>query len=274
MNPVQVIAVAGGRGGSGKTNVAVNLALGLADLGRRTMVLDADLAMANVHELLGLSPHRTLADVLRGHCSIEQVVLQLGGGIRILPGSCGDLDMTQLSLTQQAGLIHAVSEMQDAPDVLLIDTASGITESTLNFIHASRHVMVVVRDEPASINDAYSFIKLLNRNYGISRFHILASMVHSRYEGRALFNTLLKITDSALSVVLEYLGDIPFDENVRHAAKKRRAVYDAYPTSKSTSAYKKIANKIDNWLLPSNPTAHLEFFGDRLFCAPRARLAC
>lgn len=149
MNPVQVIAVAGGRGGSGKTNVAVNLALGLADLGRRTMVLDADLAMANVHQLLGLSPHRTLADVLRGHCSIEQVMLQLGGGIRILPGSYGDLDMTQLSLTQQAGLIHAVSDMQDAPDVLLIDTASGITESTLNFIHASRHVMVVVRDEPA-----------------------------------------------------------------------------------------------------------------------------
>ncbi|EIK52428.1 flagellar number regulator FleN [Stutzerimonas stutzeri TS44] len=273
MNPVQVIALAGARGGSGKTNVAVNLALALAGLGRRTMILDADLAMANVHQLLGLLPRQTLADVLRGHCSIEQVVMQLSGGISILPGSCGDVGMSRLSLAQQAGLIHAVSDMQAAPDVLIVDTASGIAESTLNFIHASRHVLVVVRDEPASIKGAYSLIKLLNCNYGISRFHILASMTNNYHEGRALFTKLLKITDSALNVVLEYLGDIPFDENVRYATQKCRTVLDAYPTSKSSNAYKKIANRIDNWPLPENPTSHIEFFGERLFYPRSTRLA-
>lgn len=273
MDPVQVIAITGGRGGSGKTNVAVNLALALADLGQRVMVLDTDLAMGNVHQLLGLAAPRDLSDVMRGSCSIEQTVLQLSGGIRILPGSCGDASMTRLEPAKQAGLIHAVSDMADAPDVLIVDTASGIADSTLNFIRASRHALVVVRDDPASISGTYNFIKLLSRNYGVTHFNVLANMTHNRHEGRALFTKLLKVTDQHLSVVMEYLGDIPFDENVRYAAQKFRAVYEAYPTSKSSSAYAKIAHKIESWPLPVYPKAHLEFFGDRLFYPSRIRLA-
>ncbi|WP_167462981.1 MinD/ParA family protein [Pseudomonas songnenensis] len=273
MNPVQVIAVTGGRGGCGKTNVTVNLALGLASLGRRVMILDADLALANAHVLLGLTSKQTVADVLRGTCSAEQAMLTFKGNVRLLPGTCGDLSMANLTATQQAGLIHAVSDIRDTPDALIIDTASGISDSTMNFIRASRQVLVVITDEPASLNGAYNLIKLLNRNYGINHFHVLANMTRTPHEGRALFSRLVQITDRFLSVVLDYLGDVPFDESVRAAAQKRRAVFEAYPKSKCAMAYQKLAKKVDEWPLPVYPRAHLEFFGDNLLNPALERLA-
>lgn len=262
MNPVQVIAVTSGRGGVGKTNVAINLAMGLADFGRRVVLLDADLALANVDALLGLTAESNLADVISGKCTLEEVILPGPGGVCIVPGASGERHMTQLSSTQQAGLIHAFSEIGDSLDVLVIDTASGIGESVLSFVRAAREVLVVVCDEPTSINDAYMLIKLLSQEHGISRFHVLANMTRTPLEGRGLYKKLLNLTDSFLCVVVYYLGEVPFDESVRKAAHKYRAVYDAFPKSKCTRAYRDIAQKVDSWPLPADPSAYLEFFGD------------
>ena len=273
MNAVQVIAVAGGRGGCGKTNVAVNLALALAALGRQTMILDADLTLANAHLLLGLVAKRTIADVLCGTCSVEQAMLtHKRKNVRLLPGASGDLSMANLSVAQQAGLIHAVSEISESLDVLIIDTAAGISETTLKFVQASRQILVVITDEPASINGAYNLIKLLSRNYGVTHFHIVTNMTRSLHEGRALFARLVQITDRFLSVVLDYLGDLPFDEKVRSAAQKYQCVFEAYPKSNCAITYQKLAQKIDRWPLPAYPRAHLEFFGDRLLTAPLEQL--
>ncbi len=264
MHPVQVIAVTGGKGGVGKTNVSVNLALALADLGRRVMLLDADLGLANVDVLLGLQPKRTLADVVDGKCDLKDVIIQGPGGIRIVPAASGTQSMVQLSPMQHAGLIQAFSEISDNLDVLIVDTAAGIGDAVVSFVRAAQEVLVVVCDEPTSITDAYALIKLLNRDHGITRFRVLANMAHSPQEGRNLFAKLSKVTDRFLDVALQYVGAIPYDEAVRKAVQKQRAVYEAMPRSKSALAFRAIAQKVDSWPLPANPRGHLEFFVERL----------
>jgi flagellar biosynthesis protein FlhG len=243
--------------------------MGLADLGRRVVLFDADLALASVDTLLGLTAELNVADVISGKCTLDEVMLQGPGGIRIVPGTSGERDMAQLSSTQHAGLISVFSEIGDSLDVLVIDTGPGIGETVLSFVRAAREVLVVVCDEPSSINDAYMLIKLLSQDHGISRFHLLANMTRTPLEGPALFKKLLKLTDHFLCVVVHYLGEVPFDMSVRKAALKHRAVSDAYPKSKCALAYRDIAKSVDNWPLPADPSAYVEFFAERLIRAPR-----
>ena len=263
--PVQVIAVTGGKGGVGKTNVSVNLALALADLGRKVVLLDADFGLANVDVLLGLQPTHTLADVMDGKCDFRDVLLAGPGGVRIVPASSGTQSMVEMTPMQHAGLIQAFSELGDNIDVLIIDTAAGIGDSVTSFVQAAQEVVRVVCDEPTSITDAYALLKLLNRNHGMTRFRVLANMAHSPQEGRNLFNKLVKVTERFLDdVTLQYLGAVPYDEMVRKAVQKQRAVYDAYPRAKSSQAFKGMAQQIDSWPLPNTPRGHLEFFVERL----------
>lgn len=268
MHPVQVIAVTAGKGGVGKTNVSVNLALALADLGRRVMLLDADLGLANVDVLLGLTPKRTLADVIEGRCELRDVLLLGPGGVRIVPAASGTQSMVHLSPMQHAGLIQAFSDISDNLDVLVVDTAAGIGDSVVSFVRAAQEVLLVVCDEPTSITNAYALIKLLNRDHGMTRFRVLANMAHSPQEGRNLFAKLTKVTDRFLDVALQYVGVIPYDESVRKAVQKQRAVYEAFPRSKASLAFKAVAQKVDSWPLPANPRGHLEFFVERLVQHP------
>lgn len=263
--PVQVIAVTGGKGGVGKTNVSVNLSIALADLGRKVVLLDADFGLANVDVLLGLQPKRTLAEVMDGKCDLRDVLLTGPGGIKIVPASSGTQRMAEMTPVQHAGLINAFSELGDNIDVLIIDTAAGIGESVTNFVQAAQEVIMVVCDEPTSITDAYALIKLLNRNHGLKLFRVLANMEHGPHEGRNLFNRLVKITERFLDdVTLQYLGAVPYDEMVRKAVQKQHAVYEAYPRAKSSLAFKMMAQQINNWPLARTPRGHLEFFVERL----------
>ncbi|HSB95554.1 MAG TPA: P-loop NTPase, partial [Spongiibacteraceae bacterium] len=190
MHPVQVIAVTGGKGGVGKTSVSVNLSVALAQMGRRVALLDADLGLANVDIMLGLNAKHNLEDVLAGTYSLLDIMLQGPGGIRIIPASSGTQHMSQLSALEHAGLIHAFSEISEQIDVLIIDTAAGISDSVISFVRAAQEVLVVVCDEPSSITDAYALMKLLNRDYGVSRFRVLANMTRTAQEGQNLFNKL------------------------------------------------------------------------------------
>jgi len=264
MHPVQVIAVTSGKGGVGKTNVAVNLSIALSDLGRRVMLMDADLALANVDVLLGLTPRQTLEDVINGECDLADVLLEGPGGIRIVPAASGAQVMVQLSAAQHSGLIQAFSTISEDLDVLIIDTADGIGDAVVSFVRAAQEAIVVVCDEPTSIADAYALIKLLNREHGISRFRILANMVYTPQEGRNLFGKLTRISEQFLDVSLHYLGAVPYDESVRKAVQKQKAVFEAFPRSKSALAFKTIAQKIDSWPLADSPRGHLEFFVERL----------
>ncbi|NLD15745.1 MAG: MinD/ParA family protein [Gammaproteobacteria bacterium] len=264
-NPVQVIAVTGGKGGVGKTNVSVNLSVALANLGRRVVLLDADFGLANVDVLLGLEPKRTLAEVMAGECDLRDVLLTGPAGVKIVPASSGTQSLVEMTPMQHAGLIQAFSELGDNLDVLIIDTAAGIGDSVTSFVRAAQEVVLVVCDEPTSITDAYALIKLLNKQFGMNRFRVLANMAHSPQEGRNLYNKLVNVTERFLDdVALQYLGAVPYDEMVRKAIQRQKPVYEAYPRSKASQAFRAIAQKVDAWPLAATPKGHLEFFVDRL----------
>ena len=264
VHSVQIIAVTGGKGGVGKTTVAVNLSVALAKLGRRVVLLDGDLGLANIDILLGLSPQYTLADLIEGRCELSDVLLRGPGGIRIVPAASGIQSMVHLSPTQHAGLIQAFSEIGDSLDVLVIDTAAGIGSSVVSLVQAAHEVLLVVCDEPTSITDAYALIKLLNRDYAMDRFRVLVNMAQSPQEGRALFAKLTKITDHFLDVTLQYVGAVPYDECARRAVQKQRAVFEHFPRSKCAQAFQDIALKVDTWPLLTTPGGHMEFFVERL----------
>ncbi|MEQ3692718.1 MAG: MinD/ParA family protein [Alcanivorax sp.] len=263
-HPVQVIAVTGGKGGVGKSNVSVNLGIALSEMGRRVVILDADLGLANIDILLGISANRTIENVLQGECDLRDVMVRGPGGIRIVPASSGTQKLSQLNTMEHAGLIQAFSEIGDDIDVLIVDTAAGISDSVMSFVRASQEVLVVVTDEPTSITDAYAQIKLLNRDYGLFRFRVVANMVRSPQEGTALFSKLTKVTDRFLDVAMQYVGAVPMDEAVRRAVQRQKAVIEAYPRSKAAISFRALAKKVDSWPLPSSPRGHLEFFVDRL----------
>ncbi|WP_455217863.1 MinD/ParA family protein [Kaarinaea lacus] len=266
-HPVRVIAVTGGKGGVGKTNVSVNLGVSLASQGKDVMLMDADLGLANVDVMLGLQPGYDLSHVLNGTRTLEEVICHGPHGMRIVPASSGIQAMAELSSSEHAGVIQAFSEINFNPDVLIIDTAAGISDSVVAYSRAAQEVIVVVCDEPASITDAYALIKLLNRDYGIHRFRIVTNMVHSAQDGRLLYNKILKVTDRFLDVALDFTGVIPEDEYLRKAIQKQRSVVEAYPRSKSSIAFKKLATKADSWPFPTSAGGQLEFFVERLIQA-------
>ncbi len=262
--PVQVIAVTGGKGGVGKSNISVNLSIALAEMRRRVVLLDADLGLANIDVLLGLKAEKNLADVLSGEVSLEDVMVTGPAGIKVVPASSGIQQMAALGPQEHAALIHAFSELSHQLDVLVVDTAAGISDTVVSFVRASQEVIVVVCDEPSSITDAYALIKLLNKEHDMFRFRVVANMTRSAQEGQGLFNKLNMVCERFLDVSLQYVGHVPFDENVRKAVQRQKPILEYAPNCKAAMAIRKIAEQVDGWPLPSSARGHLEFFVERL----------
>ena len=261
--PVQVIAIAGGKGGVGKTSIAVNLAMTMAMSGKETMLLDADLGLANVDVLLGLQPTHHLGHLLDGHCGIADVVLEAPHGLKIVPATSGVHRMAELSTAEHAGLIRAFCSYANPVDTLIVDTAAGISESVTMFCAASREVLIVVCDEPASLTDAYALIKVLSREYGVRRFRMVANRVATVQQGRDLCEKLTRVADRFLEVGIEFAAAIPEDEFLQRAIRRQQAVVEAYPGSRSALAFKNLAQAADKWVNTTEIGGHLEFFTER-----------
>ena len=264
LNSVQTIAVTGGKGGVGKTNFSVNLAIELAKLGRKVILLDADLGLANVDILLGLRAQYTLEDLLEGQCTINDLLLEGPHGLKVIPASSGTQELVQLNALQHSAIIHEFSQLQEDIEFLIIDTAAGISDTVMSFVRAAQEVLLVVCNEPTSITDAYAMLKLMNSRYRLDRFHVVANMVKTAQEGVEVYQKLLKVTDRFMDVALSFDGMVPFDANLRKAVRRQKALCEAYPTSAAALAVRKIALNIDRWPLPMNPRGHTEFFVDKL----------
>lgn len=263
--PVRVVCVTSGKGGVGKTNITVNLALALSLQNQRVMLLDADLGLANVDVILGLQPRYNLSNVFNQERTLDEVIVTGPNGIRIIPASSGIKHMAELTPAENAGIINAFSELNDSLDILLIDSAAGISDSVVSFSRASHDVIVVVCDEPASITDAYALIKLLSQEYDMVRFQILANRVATAQEGRELFNKLVRVSDRFLDVNLSFCGCIPEDPQLRKAVQAQRAVVEAFPSSRSTEAFHRLAAQIiGRWPMPRTASGYLQFFIERL----------
>lgn len=263
-NKTKVIAVTGGKGGVGKTSVSLNTAIAIAQTGKSVLVLDADLGLANCDVMLGLRVGKNLSHVLSGEATLDEILVEGPAGIKIVPATSGSIDMVELSPAQHAGLIRAFSELKTHVDVFIVDTAAGISDMVLSFARASQEVLVVVCDEPTSITDAYALIKVLNRDHDVTRFKVVANMVRTLKEGHGLFKKLTTVTDRFLDVNLELTAVIPFDDNLRKAVRKQKAIVDAFPRSPSAVAFKTLATKIGNWPTPQHASGNLEFFIEQL----------
>jgi flagellar biosynthesis protein FlhG len=261
--PVKVIAVTGGKGGVGKTVVAVNLGAALAQLGRNTMLLDADLGLANVDVLLGIRARMNLEHVINGECALADVILTASSGLKVVPASSGSFDMATLKRTQHAGLIQAFSELLEPLDLLLIDTAAGLGDGVVTFSETAHHVVVVVCDEPASITDAYGLIKVLARRQPDCRIEVVANMVDGPAHGRALYDKLSRVCHRFLGLTPNYFGCIPYDEYLRRAIRRQATVVETYPGSASARAFARLAGTADAWAGAQALRGSLEFFMER-----------
>jgi flagellar biosynthesis protein FlhG len=270
--PVQVIAVTGGKGGTGKTSIAVNLATAFAQAGRHTMLLDGDLGLANVDVLLGLTPRCTLEHVLSGERRLEEVLLQTSSGVRVVPASSGVAKMAALAATEQAAIVQAFSALPGPLDVLVVDTAAGIHDSVLQFCQAAQQVLMVLRDEPTSLTDCYALIKVLSRNHGVRHFRVVANMTRGAGEGESVFGRLQRVADRYLDVVLEYAGEIPEDRSVKQSVQQQRPVLEAFPNSPAARAFKRLAVVAARWPMPMGPSGRLEFFLERMLTRTPPRL--
>ncbi|MBD3610703.1 MAG: MinD/ParA family protein [Gammaproteobacteria bacterium] len=261
--PVRVITVTSGKGGVGKTNVSVNLAMAMIETGKDVMIMDADLGLANVDVMLGLHPRYNLSHVISGEMAMEDIILEGPAGLKMVPAASGTQMMAGLSPTQHAGIIRSFSELHQNLDVLIVDTAAGISDSVVAFSKASQEVIVVVCDEPASITDAYALIKLLNRDHGLNRFRVVANMVASVEQGRDVYEKIARVTDRYLYVEMDYMGAVPFDPALKQAVQKQQPVFSYQPHAPSSEAFRQLVSSTERWPRPRSG-GHLEFFAERL----------
>ena len=243
-NAMQVIAITGGKGGVGKTNIAVNLAVSISMEGLDVMLFDADLGLANVDVVLGMQPKYTLADVVSGEKTLADIVVDGPEGLRVIPAASGVAKMVEMQNSDQGRLIRQLSDQLVPPDVLIVDTGAGIDQTVQTFVAACQSAVLVVCDEPASLTDAYALMKVLRTKKDIRRFEILANQVDSPLQGKQLFERISNVCDRYLDVELGYLGGIPTDMYLRRAVQERRALMSAYPRAPAAVAIRDAGRRL------------------------------
>lgn len=256
----RVISFTSGKGGVGKTNTVVNTAMALGRQGRRVLMLDADLGLANIDILLGISPKYNLQDVLNGDRSIDEIIVDGPMGISIIPAASGIESICDLSTSQKMLLMQEIESIALDYDYLLIDTRAGISSDVMYFNAASSEVVVVINAEPTSLTDAYAVIKVLSTNYGEKHFSVVSNDVSGEREGRWAFDQLQSAVGRFLRVNLQYMGSIPTDAAVSQAIRQRRAVLELYPSSAAGVAYGMLAKKLEDESWSPKAKGGMQFF--------------
>ncbi|HBH87659.1 MAG TPA: flagellar synthesis regulator FleN [Syntrophaceae bacterium] len=241
---IRVIAITSGKGGVGKTHITANLAYILSRMKKKTLIFDADMGLANIDVILGLSPKYNMHHVLLGEKSLLEVMVSGPGGIKILPAASGIQEMAELSKGQKLSLMDELNDLNDSFDFMFIDTAAGITGNVLYFNMAAKEIIVVVSPEPTSLTDAYALIKILYNGHGEKRIMLIVNMVKNSQEAGEVFMKLSKATEHFLDLSVEYLGFIMHDEKVSDAVRQQKIFAEIYPTSPASKCLSSIARKI------------------------------
>ena len=266
---LRVIAVTSGKGGVGKTNLTVNLGLVFARQGRRVLLIDGDVGLANVDILLDESPRYSLRDVLSGERSIDDVLVASPHGLSVLPGSSGVPELTLLSSDDRFALLAALEELDEARfDTVLVDTAAGIGANAVFLSGAAQEVLVVATPEPTSLADAYAMIKVLSRRHGVDRIGLVLNQVAGETEAHDIYQRLGGLTARFLPVVLELVGWIPADPHVHAAVMAQEPLAAAYPQAPATRAIERLAETLLMRPAPRALSGRLQLFWRRLLVTP------
>jgi len=247
----KVITITSGKGGVGKTNIVANLGITMSQLGKKVMILDADLGLGNLDILLGLAPRYNFSHFLSGNRRLEEVVVCGPEGIQILPAASGIDELTSINDEQRARILSDLDRLLASIDILLIDTAAGISSNVTYFAAAAHEIVVVVSPEPTSITDAYALIKVLSVKYDAHKFKLLVNMAANIKESQEVFRQLSMVTDRFLDVDIEYIGYVKYDRNVVTGVKRQKAVRQLYPDTDASRCLLSLARKLSNASLPS-----------------------
>ncbi|MBP5184710.1 MAG: MinD/ParA family protein [Lachnospiraceae bacterium] len=246
----RVITVTSGKGGVGKSSLAVNLAIDFARLGKKVIIFDADFGLANIEIMLGIRPPYNLADLMFRGKNLEDIIVEGPEGIGFISGGSGIQELTMLSREQIIYLTQKLFQLDKLADLIIIDTGAGIADSVLEFVAASSEVLLVVTPEPTSITDAYALLKTLNRKSEFSiknsKIRVVANRIAQPSEGPELFEKLSIVSEKFLDIPLEYLGSIPQDPNSSKSILQQQPISVLFPNSPSAKAITGLAEKICN----------------------------
>lgn len=260
-----VFSVTSGKGGVGKTNLSVNLACRLAAMGKRVVLVDADLGLANVDVILGLTPQKNIFHLFHEGASLREVLFATPYGFSILPASSGVGEMLALCTGQKLELLEVVGELEDELDYLVVDTGAGISDNVLYFNLAAQERLIVLTPEPTSLTDAYALIKVLKLTHGVEHFKVCVNMAQDQKIAREVFSRLYQACDHFLSgVSLELTGIIPRDPAVREAVVRQEPFCISAPESPAARAVDRLATAITHWEPPRQTDGNIKFFWKKL----------
>ncbi len=239
-----VIGIASGKGGVGKTTISVNLAIALTKLGKKVALIDADLGLANAQILLGANAPFNLSDVVNGRKEIKDVAVETKHGLILVPGASGNSEVANLNSLQTQSLIQSLFEAYQGLDIIIVDSAAGLSSSNLTFIRACDLRLVVMQDEPASIADAYGLIKLQSLEKRMKDLFILPNRVENQAGGQELFEKMNGVCMRFLEEPVGYLHSLEEDDVMKTASRRREDIFEKYPNSKLAISFTALAEKL------------------------------
>lgn len=266
----RLIAVTSGKGGVGKSNTSINLALCMRRMGKRVIILDADFGLANIEVMFGVIPKYTLADLMFNGRELDEIIMEGPEGVGFISGGSGIANLSNIDTDDIKKVVNKLSELEQLADIIIIDTGAGMAPSVLEFLAASPEIILVTTPEPTSITDAYALLKALNFYPGFSRdntkIRLVANKVLSAKEGSTLFDKLNSVVLQFLNVDLEWLGCVPQDNCISKSVMKQKPVSMMYPNSAAAKAYSDIAARLlENNTAENSQTAGVRNFFGRLF---------
>ena len=260
----RVIAITSGKGGVGKTNIVANLGHTLSSLGKKVLILDADWGLGNLDVLLGLAPKYNLSHVIAGEKSIPEVIVNGPGDMKILPASSGIQELTSLTFDQKVRVLTQLDLLVDSVDILLIDTAAGISTNVMDFNVTAQEIMVVVSPEPTSLTDAYALMKVLSVKYGAKNCKLLVNQAGSVQEALDIYRQLDMVVKKFLDISTEYVGCVLYDDKVRQGVRRQKIVTETYPGCKASRCFAALAKRIASMPVSKMPCGDSNFFWDHL----------
>jgi len=241
---LRVISVTSGKGGVGKSSVVVNLAASLAASGQRVLIIDSNPGMGDICLRLGKEAPYRLSQVLNGEIPMEETVVDVGGGISVLPAGMDMQQYTSLSPRERLSLLQGMLRLEDGYDYFLIDTGAGISANVTSFAAMAREIMLVVTPEPTSITDAYALVKTLSGRDSGLKFRLLVNMCRDAEEGATLFSKLSAITGRFLQISMDHAGSILHDDLLVESVRRRGALCRLYPDAKGSLGFRILAQKL------------------------------